>query len=84
MDCQMPKLDGYEATTQVRQRGGHQPYIIAMTANAMQGDRELCLAAGMDNYISKPIRIADLKPALDEGIRVNTMATAQPQRLIPH
>ena len=67
MDCQMPELDGYETTRQVRLRGGHQPYIIAMTANAMQGDRELCLATGMDNYISKPMRIADLKSALDEA-----------------
>jgi two-component system sensor histidine kinase/response regulator len=50
----------------VRQSGGHQPYIIAMTANAMQGDRELCLATGMDSYVSKPMRIADLKSALDE------------------
>jgi PAS domain S-box-containing protein len=66
MDCQMPELDGYETTRQVRNRGGHQPYIIAMTANAMQGDRELCLATGMDSYISKPMRIADLKSALDE------------------
>jgi PAS domain S-box-containing protein len=67
MDCQMPELDGYETTRQVRNRGGHQPYIIAMTANAMQGDRELCLATGMDSYISKPMRIADLKSALDEA-----------------
>jgi signal transduction histidine kinase/ActR/RegA family two-component response regulator len=66
MDCQMPELDGYETTKQVRGGGGHQPYIIAMTANAMQGDRELCLATGMDSYISKPMRIADLKTALGE------------------
>jgi CheY-like chemotaxis protein len=68
MDCQMPELDGYETTREVRGRNGHQPYIIAMTANAMQGDRELCLAAGMDSYISKPLRIADLGSVLDESI----------------
>jgi len=61
----MPELDGYETTTQVRKRGGRQPYIMAMTASAMQGDRELCLATGMDGYICKPMRLADLNAALN-------------------
>jgi len=68
MDCQMPELDGYETTRELRSRGGPQPLIIAITANAMEGDRELCLAAGMDGYVSKPMRIGDLKSALDEVV----------------
>jgi PAS domain S-box-containing protein len=65
MDCQMPELDGYETTKQVRLQAGYQPYIIAMTANAMQGDRELCLATGMDDYVAKPVRTAALKAAME-------------------
>ena len=71
MDCQMPEMDGYAATAAIRARehqsGGHVP-IVAMTANAMQGDREQCLNVGMDDYLSKPIRAESLAAILKQWV----------------
>jgi CheY-like chemotaxis protein len=66
MDIQMPVMDGLETTQRIRSRNGLQPIIIAMTANAMQGDREMCIQAGMDDYISKPVELDALVQMLEK------------------
>jgi len=80
MDCQMPNIDGYDATAELRraEQGARHTPVIAMTAQAMAGDRERCINAGMDDYISKPVRHADLINALRRWIPQHTDPTRQP------
>jgi CheY-like chemotaxis protein len=66
MDVQMPEMDGLEATQIIRQQSTHQPVIIAVTANAMQDDKDACIRAGMDDYVGKPIELDKLMTILEK------------------
>jgi CheY-like chemotaxis protein len=80
LDIQMPEMDGYETARQIQRRWAERPRIVAMTGNAMQGDREKCLAAGMDDYIVKPVRIDDLKATLERWGPPRTTNTHEPEK----
>jgi CheY-like chemotaxis protein len=80
LDIQMPEMDGYETARQIQRRWAERPRIVAMTGNAMQGDREKCLAAGMDDYIVKPVRIDDLRATLERWGPPRTTNTHEPEK----
>ena len=81
MDLQMPVMDGVEAASHLRKREAENPgippvYIVALTADAMAGDRKRCIDAGMNDYLSKPIRRADLAAALDRAAQAVQLTQA--------
>ena len=86
MDCQMPEMDGYEVTRRIRGSGRESyihlrsaPYIVALTANALPGDRERCFEAGMNDYLTKPLRRGDLEAVLQRALlKVGPAAPAAP------
>lgn len=72
MDCQMPTMDGFEASRQIRLLGHRQPVIVAVTANALVGERERCLNAGMDDYLSKPFQADQLIAVVKKWVAART------------
>jgi len=86
MDCYMPQMDGFEATRRIRSQelASKRLPIIALTANAMQGDRERCLNAGMDDYISKPVKSDSFQRVLEHWLISNTTQDSTPLEKLPH
>jgi CheY-like chemotaxis protein len=71
MDCQMPEVDGFEATRRIREGAQRETPIIALTAGALDGDRERCITAGMNDYLAKPVRLEDLAHALSKWVKAS-------------
>jgi CheY-like chemotaxis protein len=80
MDCQMPIMDGFEASRKIRELDGKQPVIIAVTANALVGERERCLEAGMNDYLSKPFQAEQLVGVIKKWAAVERDKSAPPEQ----
>ena len=80
MDCQMPIMDGFEASRKIRELDGKQPIIIAVTANALVGERERCLEAGMNDYLSKPFQAEQLVGVIRKWAALERDQSAPPEQ----